>query len=72
MQENNPRSGTMRKWWFCKQVEELKKDKRQLIPKLQKEELCPAHPVYVRLVLPPLDSETGWTGELWSKNNLLK
>ena len=21
---------------------------------------------------PPLDSETGWTGELWSKTNLLK
>ena len=25
----------------------------------------------VTLVLPPLDSETGWTGELWSKTNLL-
>ena len=25
----------------------------------------------VTLVLPPLDSETGWTGELWSNRNLL-
>ena len=25
----------------------------------------------VTLRLPPLDSETGWTGELWSKTNLL-
>ena len=25
-----------------------------------------------RLRLPPLDSETGWTGELWLKTNLLK
>ena len=25
----------------------------------------------VTLVLPPLNSETGWTGELWSKTNLL-
>ena len=26
----------------------------------------------VTLRPPPLDSETGWTGELWSKKNLLK
>ena len=26
----------------------------------------------VTLVLPPLDSETGWIGELWSNTNLLK
>ena len=26
----------------------------------------------VTLTVPPLDSETGWTGELWSKTNLLK
>ena len=26
---------------------------------------------FVTLVLPPLDSETGWTGELWSNTNLL-
>ena len=25
----------------------------------------------VTLRVPPLDSETGWTGELWSKTNLL-
>ena len=25
----------------------------------------------VTLVLTPLNSETGWTGELWSKTNLL-
>ena len=29
-------------------------------------------PPSVTLRLPPLDSETGWTGELWSKTNLLK
>ena len=28
-------------------------------------------PSFVTLVLPPLDSEAGWTGELWSKTNLL-
>ena len=28
--------------------------------------------LYVTLRLPPLDSDTGWTGELWSKTNLLK
>ena len=43
---------------------------------------CRAHPIldtrisrlcseFVTPVLPPLDSETGWTGELWSKTNLL-
>ena len=26
----------------------------------------------VTLVLPPLDSEMGWTGELWSKTNIHK
>ena len=31
--------------------------------------LCPDFSV--TLVLPPLDSETGWTGELWSKTYLL-
>ena len=30
--------------------------------------LCPS----VMLTVPPLDSETGWTGELWSKTNILK
>ena len=25
----------------------------------------------VTLVVPPLDSETGWTGELWSKTKFL-
>ena len=28
-------------------------------------------PSFVTYRLPPLDSETGWTGELWSKTNLL-
>ena len=28
-------------------------------------------PPSVTLRVPPLDSETGWTGELWSKTNLL-
>jgi hypothetical protein len=28
-------------------------------------------PSYVTLRLPPLDSETGWTGELWSNRVLL-
>ena len=27
---------------------------------------------FVTLTVPPLDYETGWTGELWSKTNLLK
>ena len=36
-----------------------------------KKESCPALAVYVMLRLPPLDSKTRWTGELWSKNNLL-
>ena len=33
-----------------------------------KEQCCPAPaPVYVRLrIPPPLDSETGWTGDFWS------
>ena len=26
---------------------------------------------YVTLVVPPLDSKTGWTGELWSKTKFL-
>ena len=26
---------------------------------------------FVTLVLPPLDSETAWTGDLWLKTNLL-
>ena len=29
-------------------------------------------PPSVTLTVPPLDSETGWTGELWSKTNLLQ
>ena len=28
-------------------------------------------PPSVTLTVPPLDSETGWTGELWSKTNIL-
>ena len=28
-------------------------------------------PPFVTLVLPPLDSETGWTGELWAKTKFL-
>ena len=32
--------------------------------------LCPSD--FVTLVLPPLGSKTGWTGELWSKTSLLK
>ena len=32
--------------------------------------LCPSD--FVMLVLPPLGSKTGWTGELWSKTSLLK
>ena len=28
--------------------------------------------VYVTLRVPPQDYKTGWTGEVWSKNNLLK
>ena len=28
-------------------------------------------PVYVTLRVPPLDSEMGWTGELWSKTKFL-
>ena len=38
----------------------------------RKEKYCPATTtaVSVTLRLPPLDSETGWTGERWSKNNL--
>ena len=30
---------------------------------------CPA--LSATLTVPPLDSETGWTGELWSKTNFL-
>ena len=30
-----------------------------------------AAPMYVTLRGPPLDSEMGWTRELWSKTNLL-
>ena len=30
-----------------------------------------AAPMYVTLRVPPLDSETGWSVELWSKTNLL-
>ena len=36
-----------------------------------KKESCPATTVYVTLRLPPLDSEMGWTGELWSKTKFL-
>ena len=28
--------------------------------------------LFIMLRVPHLESETGWTGELWSKNNLLK
>ena len=28
--------------------------------------------LFVTLRLPPLDSETGWTGEVWSNNNFFK
>ena len=41
---------------------------------IRKKESCPAPApaaVYVTLRLPPLDSETGWTGELWSNPVLL-
>ena len=39
---------------------------------IRKEKYNPATtPMYVTLRLPPLDSEMGWTGELWSKTNLL-
>ena len=41
---------------------------------IRKEKCRPATtptPVYVRLRLSPLDSETGWTGELWSNPVLL-
>ena len=27
--------------------------------------------LFVTLVLPPLDTETSWSGELWSKTNIL-
>ena len=39
---------------------------------LRKKESCPAPaPCCVTLRGPPLDSETGWTGELWLNTNLL-
>ena len=43
---------------------------------IRKKESCPAPapapaPVYVTLRVPPLDSEMGWTGELWSKTKFL-
>ena len=40
--------------------------------KIRKKEFCLAPAVYVTLRAPPppLDFETGWTGELWSKTNL--
>ena len=34
--------------------------------------MCPPPPPPVTLTVPPLDSETGWTGELLSKTNSLK
>ena len=41
---------------------------------IRKEKYRPATtpaPMYVTLWLPPLDSEMGWTGELWSNRVLL-
>ena len=40
---------------------------------IRKEKYCPATTtaMYVTLRLPPLDSETGWTEELWSKKQSL-
>ena len=41
---------------------------------IKKEKYNPATSItsmYVTLRLPPLDSENGWSGELWSKTNLL-
>ena len=29
-------------------------------------------PLFVKLMLPPLGSKTGYTGELWSRTNLIK
>ena len=51
---------------------------------LPQQNICQCYPILERgcavlllllchaLATPPLDSETGWTGELWSKTNLLK
>ena len=46
---------------------------KQLAIQYKKQEfLSVSAPSSVILRVPPLDSETGWTGELCSKTNLLK
>ena len=54
---------------FCIQYPAVTlKKKKNIYPKLDMRisvRFC------VTLRGPPLDSETGWTGELWSKTNLL-
>ena len=39
---------------------------------IRHEDFCPLFGLCNAQGTPPLDSETGWTGELWSNTNLLK